>query len=83
MALSDAQQKHLTDTQIREWTAELRRLADLVAAAKGTSCALVMISGADEAYADIAPQLILEDAMRINPHGLPQGFNIELLNTSD
>lgn len=69
--------------QVSEWTAEMRRLSDLIAAAKGTSCALVMISGTDEDYADVAPQLVLEDALRVSSYGWPQGFEIDLLNSSD
>ncbi|WP_180277134.1 hypothetical protein [Janthinobacterium sp. BJB446] len=54
----------------------------MIAAAKGGNCALVMISGTDADYADVAPELILEDALRLNPHGWPTGFSIDLLNQS-
>ena len=73
----------MVDRQIEDWTAELRRLAGLIASAKGISCALVMIAGTGEGYADIAPQLVLEDALRVNPYGWPQGFQIDLLNPSN
>lgn len=80
MKLPESEQAQMIDRQVREWTAELRRLADLIAAAKGASCALVLICGTDQDYVDVAPQLVLEDALRVNPYGWPQGFDIELLN---
>ena len=36
----------------------------------------------DEDYAEVIPELILEDALRVNPHGGPAGFSIDLLNPS-
>lgn len=61
--------------QVAEWTAEMRRLADLVAAAKGRSCALALITGDDD-YAHLAPDQILNDGVRVLP-----GFDVELLNS--
>lgn len=83
MGLTEKEQTQALDQQVREWSAELRRLAGLIATAKGTSSALVMITGTDDDYTDIAPQLILEDALRVNPHGWPKGFDIDLLNPSN
>lgn len=82
MELTDSQQHAMIAKQIHEWTAELTRLAGQIAAAKGTRCAFVMISGTDPEYADVVPELILEDVLRVNPHGWPKGFNIDLLNPS-
>lgn len=82
MGLTTNEQSAILAKQVREWTAEVRRLAELIAA-KGTSCALVMISGASGGYDEVAPELILEDAMRINPHGWPAGFDVALLNPSN
>ena len=62
---------------------EMKRLAQQVAQAQGYNCALVMISGTDEDYGDVIPELITEDAFRVEPHGWPQGFSITLLNPSD
>lgn len=80
MELTQGQQDVMVAKQVREWTAELVRLAGQIAAAKGTQCALVMIAGTDHEYADVIPELILEDVLRVNPHGWPQGFDIQLLN---
>ena len=82
MGPTKREQERLVNREVEGWTAELTRLANLIAAAKGTTCALVMIYGTDEGYADIAPELIMEDAFRVNPHGWPQGFSIDLLNPS-
>ncbi|WP_402721306.1 hypothetical protein [Janthinobacterium rivuli] len=82
MALSATEQEAILKKQIQDWTKELKRLADLIAAAKGGNCALVMISSTDADYADVAPELILEDVLRVNPHGWPDGFSIDLLNQS-
>ncbi|GJJ00746.1 hypothetical protein RugamoR64_12840 [Duganella rhizosphaerae] len=64
--------------------AELRRestrLADLITAATGKHHAVVMVSGTDDGYADVIPELILGDVLRVPPHGWPEGFNIQLLN---
>lgn len=82
--MSKPHQEHqaILDKQVSEWTKELRHLASQIAAAKGVNCAVVMIAGDDNDYADVAPELILEDALRINPHGWPEGFSIDLLNPS-
>ena len=72
----------ILDKQVADWTKELRHLASQIAAAKGGHCALVLITGTDEGYSDVVPELILEDALRVNPHGWPAGFSIDLLNPS-
>jgi hypothetical protein len=82
--MSELSQEHqaVLDKQVADWTKELRRLASQIAAAKGVNCAVVLITGNDEGYADVVPELILEDALRVNPHGWPAGFSIDLLNPS-
>lgn len=82
MTFSATEQQAILNKQVEDWTRELKRVADLIAAAKGGNCALVMISSNDADYADVAPELILEDALRVNPHGWPAGFSIDLLNQS-
>lgn len=82
MVLSASEQETILKKQVQDWTTELTRVADLIAAAKGGKCALVMISSTDADYADVSPELILEDALRVNPHGWPNGFSIDLLNQS-
>lgn len=72
----------ILDKQIADWTNEMRHLASQIAAAKGTNCAFVLIAGTDQNYADVVPELILKDALRVNPHGWPAGFSIDLLNPS-
>jgi len=52
------------DKQVADWTKELRRLASQIAAAKSRNCAMVLIAGNDDDYADVAPELIVEDALR-------------------
>lgn len=42
--------------------------------------AVVMVSGIDDDYADVIPDLILDDVLRVIPYGWPQGFEIQLLN---
>jgi hypothetical protein len=83
--MSKPSQEHqaILDKQVADWTQELRHLALQIAAAKGANCAVVLITGTDEDYADVIPELILEDALRVNPHGWPTGFSIDLLNPSD
>jgi hypothetical protein len=71
------------DSQVAEWTQELQRLASNIASARGTSCAVVLITGPAEDYADVHPQLVMEDALRVNPYGWPQGFTVDLLNSLD
>ncbi|KVV07327.1 hypothetical protein WK77_16180 [Burkholderia ubonensis] len=61
---------------------ELTRIAGQIAAAKGHPCAIVMITALDEDYADVVPELIAEDAMRVLNHSRPDGFEIEVLNRS-
>lgn len=72
----------ILDKQVADWTKELRHLASQIAAAKGTNCAVVLIIGTDEGYADVVPELILEDVLRVKPHGWPAGFSVDLLNPS-
>ncbi len=87
MDMTAAQQKAAVDKQDRAWKEELRResarLVDLIAAATGTHHAVVLVSGADDAYADVVPELILEDVLRVTPYGWPDGFQIELLNPTN
>jgi hypothetical protein len=76
--------KKLLDDQIWRWTTELNDLAEKIAAAKGTknmSYALLLVTPQDD-YADVAPELIAEDALRVMNHGWPEGFDIEILNRS-
>lgn len=61
----------------------MRRLAGLIAAAKGRQCTVIIVSGTDEDYADVIPELILDDVLRVNPHGWPDGFEIDLLNPAN
>lgn len=70
------------DKQIADWTRELRRLASQIAAAKGHHCAVLLIAGEDADYSDVVPELIMEDVLRVNPYGWPEGFSIDLLNPS-
>jgi hypothetical protein len=76
------EQQAILNKQVTDWTKELRHLASQIAAAKGVNCAVVLITGNEEDYADVVPELILEDALRVNPHGRPAGFSIDLLNPS-
>ena len=84
MYFTAAQQQAIVDRQVRAWMAELRResarLADLITAATGKHHAVVMVSGSDDGYANVIPELILDDVLRVNPHGWPEGFDIQLLN---
>jgi hypothetical protein len=65
---------HLVDAQVATWMAELRsdssRLAGQIAAATGKQYAVVLMSGTDADYADVIPELILEDALRVVTHRL-------------
>ncbi len=82
MSLSDHERHAILDNQVREWTFELKRLASQISSEKGVNCAVAVISGSNEDYSDGAPELILEDALRVGSHGWPAGFEIELLNPS-
>ncbi|MBG0881934.1 hypothetical protein H0X90_34605 [Burkholderia sp. 9775_39] len=73
-------EKQVLDRQVQEWTKELKRLANQIAAAKGVPSAIVMITPRDEEYADVAPELIAEDALRVYRDGWPEGFEVEILN---
>jgi hypothetical protein len=77
---SETQQQEMLKAQVAQWKAELSVLANKIAFATGTSCALVLITATDEAYTDIHPQLVLEDAVGVNPRGWPKGFDFDLLN---
>jgi hypothetical protein len=81
--MTNTEQQRVLDEQIAAWTQEMRRLASNIAFARGTSCAVVLITGPAEAYKDVHPQLVMEDALRVNPHGWPEGFTIDLLNSAD
>lgn len=84
MVLTEKQQQVMLENQVAGWVAERRcesaRLADLITAATGKHHAVVMVSGTDEGYADVIPELILDDVLRVNQHGWPEGFDIQLLN---
>jgi hypothetical protein len=84
MALTEKQQQVMLNNQVAAWVAELRResvrLAGLITAATGKHHAVVMVSGTDDDYADVIPELILDDVLRVTPHGWPEGFDIQLLN---
>lgn len=73
----------LIAAQVEAWEKEIRRLADLVRAATGGSCAFVKITGTDDGYEDVAPQLILEDALRVNPYGWPQGMHFDVMTDEE
>ncbi|WP_186130651.1 hypothetical protein [Burkholderia gladioli] len=75
---TDTQQ--ILDRQVREWTQELKRLAGMIAAAKGIPSAIVMLTPRDADYADVAPELITEDALQVHRDGWPTGFDVEILN---
>lgn len=68
--------------QIEKWKRELSRIAALVAAAEGGSCAVVLIStsDADADYEGVHPQLVAEDAFGVDKRGWPEGFSVEVLN---
>lgn len=74
--------QEVLDKQIADWTKELRRLASQIAEARGHNCAVILIAGEFADYADVAPELIMEDVLRVNPYGWPEGFSIDLLNPS-
>jgi hypothetical protein len=80
------EQQARIDAQVTSWMAELRRgsswLAGQIAAATGKQYAVVLMSGTDADYADVIPELILEDALRVVPHGWPEGIECEVLNPS-
>ncbi|MCW3609122.1 hypothetical protein [Burkholderia cenocepacia] len=69
--------------QVEQWTAELKRLAGQIAAAKGVPSAIVMITPHDEDYHDVIPELIAEDALQVRTYGWPVGFEVEILNRVD
>ncbi|KVH78756.1 hypothetical protein WJ41_35185 [Burkholderia ubonensis] len=73
-------EKQVLERQMREWTAELTRLAGQIAAAKGVPSAIVMITPLNEGYEDVVPELIAEDALHVRTYGWPEGFEVEVLN---
>ncbi|MDA3670007.1 hypothetical protein PFF91_28830 [Burkholderia cenocepacia] len=73
-------EKQVLDRKVQEWTKELKRLANQLAAAKGVPSAIVMITPRDEEYADVVPELIAEDALRVHRDGWPEAFEVEILN---
>ena len=81
--MTEAEQQRILDKQVEEWTKEMQRLASQIAFTRGTSCAVVLITGPAEDYADVHPQLVMEDALRVNPYGWPEGFTVDLLNSPD
>ncbi|WP_175719024.1 hypothetical protein [Burkholderia anthina] len=78
-----AEEAQVLDRQVRAWTKELTHLANQIAAAKGVPSAIVMITPRDDGYADVVPELIAEDALRVLNHGWPEGFEVEVLNQAD
>lgn len=81
--LAPAEQQKLLDEQVQRWKKEMGQLADRIAFATKHSCAVVLITGTDEAYADVHPQLVLEDALGFNPRGWPDGFTFDVLNARE
>lgn len=77
---TDTDTQQVLERQVREWTQELTRLAGLIAAAKGVPSAIVMLTPRDPDYADVAPELITEDALQVHRDGWPTGFDVEILN---
>jgi hypothetical protein len=84
MTMSEKNQQARIDAQVASWKAELRRessrLAGQISAATGKQYAVVLMSGTDTDYADVIPELMLEDALRVIPHGWPVGIEFEVLN---
>ncbi|QTB53546.1 MULTISPECIES: hypothetical protein [Burkholderia] len=76
-------EKQILDQQVRAWTKELKRLANQIAAAKGVPSAILLITPRDDDYADVVPELIAEDALRVLNYGWPEGFDVEILNQAD
>ncbi|SEU19586.1 hypothetical protein SAMN03159335_03817 [Burkholderia cepacia] len=76
-------EQRILEQQVRDWTAELKRLAGQIAAARGMPSATVMITPTDEDYWDVIPELIAEDALQVRTYGWPAGFNVEILNQAD
>ncbi|NIE81832.1 hypothetical protein F3J11_19435 [Burkholderia sp. Cy-647] len=76
-------QQQLLERQVQIWTKELKRLADQIAAAKGVPSAIVMFTPRDADYEDVAPELIVEDALNVHRDGWPEGFEVEILNRID
>lgn len=83
MAFSEAEQKKILASQVEAWTAEIVRLAGMIGAARQQPCAVVLIEPKDEGYEDVAPELIMEDALRVDTLGWPKGFSCTCLNRAD
>lgn len=78
----NAEDQQTLDNQVKDWTKEMHRLAGMIAAAKGSPCAVVLIQPVNEGYDDVAPELIVEDALNVQQKGWPAGFQIDILNPS-
>lgn len=83
MTQTDKRHPHNQQGEVSVWLEEMKRLAGLIAAAKGKQCAVIMVSGTDDDYGDVIPELILDDVLRVNPYGWPEGFEINLLNPAN
>ena len=66
--------------QIARWTAEISRIASLIAYAQGRPCAVALITPTGEGYEDVISDYVLEDAFAVGARGWPEGFDINLLN---
>lgn len=78
------QDKGALDARVTALISELRRessrLVGEISAATGKQYAIVLVAGTDDDYVDVIPELILEDVLRVVPHGWPEDFDIQLLN---
>lgn len=80
--MTPTEENAILDRQISDWTKELKRLADQIAAAKGIPSAILMITPRNEGYEDVVPELIAEDALQVHRDGWPEAFEVEILNRS-
>lgn len=78
----NAEEQRILDRQVSDWKKEIGRLAEMISAAKGGGCAVVMIQPVAEGYEDVAPELIVEDALGVTQRGWPTSFQVEILNPS-
>lgn len=76
------EEKRVLERQIEDWRREMRHLAAQIAAARNRPIALVMITATDEEYKGVVPELLVEDALRVNRLGWPEGFEVDILNAS-
>ncbi|WP_321794752.1 hypothetical protein [Caballeronia sp. J97] len=74
-------EKKILDDQIQRWSDEMTALAEKISAAKGTPCALLLITPHGD-YDDVAPEVIAEEALRVVNQGWPDGFDVKILNRS-